>query len=61
MPDMGAYSLYGLQNGIDPKMLKRAKEYGLTKEVKDELDHGATPWEALYEWDLLEIDEFEII
>ena len=22
MPDMGAYSLYGLQNGIDPKMLK---------------------------------------
>ena len=41
--------------------LKRAKEYGLTKEVKDELDHGATPWEALYEWDLLEIDEFEII
>ena len=41
--------------------LKRAKEYGLTKEVKDELNHGATPWEALYEWDLLEIDEFEII
>ena len=41
--------------------LKRSKEYGLTKEVKDELDHGATPWEALYEWDLLEIDEFEII
>lgn len=41
--------------------LKRAKEYGLTKEVKDEIDHGATPWEALYEWDLLEIDEFEII
>jgi len=38
--------------------LKRAKEYGLTKEVKDELKHGATPWEALYEWDLLEIDEF---
>ena len=31
------------------------------KEVKDELNHGATPWEALYEWDLLEIDEFEII
>lgn len=39
--------------------LKRAKEYGLTKEVKDELDYGATPWEALYEWDLLEIEELE--
>jgi hypothetical protein len=22
MPDMGAYSLYGLQNGKDPEMLK---------------------------------------
>ena len=41
--------------------LKRAKEYGLTKEIKNELDNGSTPWEALYEWDLLEIDEFEII
>ena len=41
--------------------LTRAKEHGLTKEVKDELDNGLTPWEALYEWDLLEIDEFEII
>ena len=39
--------------------LKRAKEYGLTKEVKYELDNGATPWEALYEWDLLEIEELE--
>ena len=38
--------------------LKRAKESGLTKEVKDEIDNGETPWEALYEWDLLEIDEF---
>lgn len=41
-----------------PEALKRAKEYGFLKEVKDELLHGATPWEALYEWDLLEIDEF---
>jgi len=41
-----------------PEALKRAKEYGLIKEVKDALMHGATPWEALYEWDLLEIDEF---
>ena len=51
-----------LHKQITPdEALKRAKEYGLTKEVKDELDHGATPWEALYEWDLFEIDEFEII
>ena len=34
MPDMGAYSLYGLQNGIDPKMLKRAKEYGFDVNTK---------------------------
>lgn len=51
-----------LHKQITPdEALKRAKEYELTKEVKYELDHGATPWEALYEWDLLEIDEFEII
>ena len=51
-----------LHKQITPdEALKRAKEYGLTKEVKDELDHEATPWEALYEWDLLEINEFEII
>ena len=34
MPDMGQYSLYGLQNGIDPKMLKRAKEYGFDVNTK---------------------------
>ena len=28
MPDMGAYSLYGLQNGVDPRMQKIAKQYG---------------------------------
>lgn len=49
-----------LHKQITPdEALKRAKEYGLTKEVKDELDHGAIPWEALYEWDLLEIEELE--
>ena len=49
-----------LHKQITPdEALKRAKEYGLTKEVKDELDHGSTPWEALYEWDLLEIEELE--
>ena len=49
-----------LHKQITPdEALKRAKEYGLTKEVKDELDHGATSWEALYEWDLLEIEELE--
>ena len=49
-----------LHKQITPdEALKRAKEYGLTKEMKDELDHGATPWEALYEWDLLEIEELE--
>lgn len=34
MPDMGAYSLYGLQNGIDPKMLNTAKEYGFDVNTK---------------------------
>jgi len=37
--------------------LQRAKKYELTKEVKNELKYGATPWEALYEWDLLEENE----
>ena len=34
MPDMGASSLYGLQNGIDPKMLKIAKQYGFDVNTK---------------------------
>ena len=34
MPDMGSYSLYGLQNGIDPKMLKTAKRYGFDVNTK---------------------------
>ena len=34
--------------------LKRAKKYCLEFEVQNEMDCGATPWQALYEWDLLE-------
>lgn len=37
--------------------LIRAKKYGLKYEVKRELENGYSPWEALYEWDLLDIDE----
>ena len=34
--------------------LECAKEFCLVDEVQNELNHGASPWEALYEWDLLE-------
>ena len=33
-----------------------ATEWGLYNEVKYEMEHGLTPNEALYEWDLLEFD-----
>jgi len=38
--------------------LERAREFFLENEVQRELDNGATPWEALYEWDLLNENEF---
>lgn len=35
-----------------------AKEWGLEEEVRYEMEcNGCTPAEALYEWDLLEIDD----
>lgn len=37
--------------------LMRAEKYGLIYEVKRELENGASPWEALYEWDLLNFEE----
>ena len=39
--------------------LDRAKPYGLEEEVYNAIRCGNTPWEALYEWDLLEIEELE--
>ena len=37
--------------------LIRAKEYGLDDEIMYEIKNGSTPYEALYEWDLLNEDE----
>ena len=39
------------------KALKRAEKYNLVYEVVNELKSGATPWEALKEWDLLDENE----
>lgn len=36
--------------------LALAEKYNLQDEVKCELEHGCTPTEALYEWDLLDFD-----
>lgn len=37
--------------------LKRAEKYNLVYEIINEFKSGATPWEALREWDLLEKEE----
>lgn len=37
--------------------LIRAEKYGLTHEVKRELENGDLFWEVLYEWDLPDVDE----
>lgn len=34
-----------------------SEKYGLKCEVKRELENGASPYEVLYEWDLLDVDE----
>ncbi len=36
-----------------------ADEYGLGNEVIYEMDHGSSPWQALYEWDLLTLEQLE--
>ncbi len=36
-----------------------ADEYGLGNEVIYEMDNGASPWQALYEWDLLPVEQLE--
>lgn len=45
--------------------LSIATQWGLLEEVQYELDHGASPEEALKEWDLLEvaclINEFDLV
>lgn len=43
---------------IDDALI-RAEKYGLKYEVKRELENGSSPWEALYEWDLLDVDEIK--
>lgn len=35
------------------KAIELAKEFGLEEEVKNELANGATPEEALAEWDII--------
>lgn len=35
------------------EVISIATEHGLEKEVQRELDNGATPWQALREYDLL--------
>ena len=37
--------------------LKRAKEFNLEYEVLKEIENGASYWEALKEWDLLNDNE----
>lgn len=38
------------------KAIQIAAEYGLENEVKDFIDMGYEPWEALYEWDVLPVE-----
>ena len=44
------------KNYTHEEALELATEWGLYNEVKYEMEHGCTPNEALYEWDLLEFD-----
>ena len=37
----------------EEKAIKIAKKFGLEEEVKIELEHGATPEEALTEWGII--------
>jgi hypothetical protein len=33
--------------------IERARAYGLEEEVREEIEKGCTPYQALKEWDLL--------
>ncbi len=45
----------------DRKAMRQADKYGLVWEYKEARRHGLTPWEALEEWDLWELDELKRI
>ena len=46
-----------MKNDMLTKALKIAKEYGLEYEVREMIESGYTPYEALKEWDLLPLKE----
>ena len=50
-----------MKNITYTEALNIARQYGLEGEVAYMINEmGASPWEALYEWDLVSYDEYDV-